>query len=66
MRVVFGDARARAALEPAGIRTPRIADYFATLIDYAETAKWGKSPLTREEARERREDAPLRSAAVPA
>jgi thioester reductase-like protein len=53
MDVVFDDARARAALEPAGLRPPRIGDYFATLMGYAEEAKWGKAPLTREEARER-------------
>ncbi|MEA2311368.1 MAG: hypothetical protein QOE28_1336, partial [Solirubrobacteraceae bacterium] len=53
MKVVFDDARARALLGPAGIHAPRLADYFSTLIDYAETARWGKKPLTREEARER-------------
>jgi thioester reductase-like protein len=52
MQVVFDDARARALLGPAGIRAPRLADYFSRLIDYAEAAKWGKRPLTREEARE--------------
>jgi thioester reductase-like protein len=53
MRVVFDDARARALLAPAGIRAPRLADYFGALIDYAEAARWGKRPVTREEARER-------------
>jgi thioester reductase-like protein len=53
MEVVFDDARARAALAPAGIRPPRLAEYFHTLIDYAEAARWGKRPMTREEARER-------------
>jgi thioester reductase-like protein len=53
MRVVFDDARARKVLAPAGIRAPRLADYFGTLIDYAEATRWGKRPITREEARER-------------
>jgi thioester reductase-like protein len=53
MEVVFDDARARALLEPAGLRVPRLETYFDTLIDYAEAARWGKRPVTREEARER-------------
>jgi nucleoside-diphosphate-sugar epimerase len=53
MEVVFDDTRARAALGPAGIRPPKIADYFQTLIDYAEATRWGKRQMTREEARER-------------
>jgi len=53
MQVVFDDARARAVLGPAGIRPPRLADYFGALIDYAELARWGKRPVTREEARAR-------------
>jgi len=53
MHVVFDDRRARALLEPAGIRPPRLAEYFGTLMDYAEAARWGKRTLTREEARER-------------
>jgi thioester reductase-like protein len=53
MDIVFDDARARALLSPAEIRCPRLHDYFDTLMDYADTARWGKSPLTREEARER-------------
>jgi nucleoside-diphosphate-sugar epimerase len=53
MQVVFDDSRARAVLGPAGIRAPRLDAYFPRLIDYAEAARWGKRPLTREEARER-------------
>jgi long-chain acyl-CoA synthetase len=53
MKVVFDDTRARAVLGPAGISAPRLESYFGTLIDYAEAAKWGKRPVTREEARER-------------
>jgi thioester reductase-like protein len=53
MDVVFDDTRARALLGPARIRCPAFRDYFDTLMDYADTARWGKTPLTREEARER-------------
>jgi thioester reductase-like protein len=53
MELVFDDSRARAVLEPAGIRPPRLADYFGRLMDYAELAKWGKRSMTREEAHER-------------
>lgn len=53
MEVVFDDARARALLEPAGIRAPRLETYFDTLIDYAEAVRWGKRAVTREEAGER-------------
>ena len=53
MELVFDDARARAVLEPAGIRSPRLPDYFGRLMDYAELVKWGKRSMTREEAHER-------------
>ncbi len=58
MRVVFDDSRAREVLEPAGIRAPRLADYFGHLIDYAEAARWGKRTMSRQAARERMEPAP--------
>jgi hypothetical protein len=48
----FDDARARAVLAPAGIRPGRVAEYFDTLVDYAERARWGRSPLSRAAARE--------------
>jgi thioester reductase-like protein len=57
MEVVFDDTRARAALGPAGIRPPRLTEYFGTLVDYAEAVRWGKRSMTREEARERVTDA---------
>jgi thioester reductase-like protein len=53
MELVFDDARAHAVLEPAGIRPPRLQDYFGRLMDYAEAVRWGKRQMTREEARER-------------
>ena len=52
MDVVFDDTRARAALDPAGIRVPRLFDYFARLMDYAQWARWGKRGMSREQARE--------------
>jgi thioester reductase-like protein len=52
MEIVFDDARARAVLEPAGIRPPRLTDYFGRLIDYAEAVRWGKRQMKRDEARE--------------
>jgi thioester reductase-like protein len=58
MKVVFDDSRAREVLEPAGIRAPRLADCFGALIDYAEAARWGKRPMSRQAARERMEPAP--------
>ena len=50
MDMVFDDSRARALLGPAGIRCPHLTDYFPRLIDYAQQTRWGKSPMTREEA----------------
>jgi thioester reductase-like protein len=50
MDVVYDDARARAVLGPAGIRCPRLTEYFGTLMDYAEQTRWGKRPLIREDA----------------
>jgi thioester reductase-like protein len=57
MKVVFDDSHAREVLEPAGIHATKLADCFGNLIDYAETARWGKRPMSREEARERLEPA---------
>jgi long-chain acyl-CoA synthetase len=57
MKVVFDDAHAREVLEPAGIHAPKLADYFGHLIDYAEVARWGKRPMSRQAARERLEPA---------
>jgi thioester reductase-like protein len=52
IKVVFDDARSRALLEPAGIAPPPLADYFGRLIDFAQSARWGKRPIGRTEARE--------------
>jgi len=53
INVVFDDPRARELLRPAGIAPPQLHDYFARLMEYAETAAWGKRGLTREDARDR-------------
>jgi len=53
MRLVFDDARARGVLGPAGIEAPALRDYFGTLMEYAETARWGKRGISREAARAR-------------
>jgi len=47
----FDDRRARSLLEPAGIATDEFEAYFPAIIDYAQRARWGKTPLTREGAR---------------
>jgi thioester reductase-like protein len=57
MEVVFDDAHAREVLAPAGIRATPLAECFGNLIDYAETARWGKRPMSRQAARERLEAA---------
>ena len=45
-------APARCSARPASARRGS-TEYFGTLIDYAEEARWGKRAMTREEARER-------------
>jgi len=49
MEVVFDDTRTRELL---GLRAPRLPDYFDTLMDYADRAKWGKRGTSRDAARE--------------
>jgi len=45
------DSRARELLEPLRVAPPPpLREYFATLIEYAERARWGKAHLTREAA----------------
>jgi thioester reductase-like protein len=41
--VRFDAARARAALEPAGLLPPELPAYFGELMDYALRTNWGKS-----------------------
>lgn len=44
---IFDDTRARARLEPAGIRVSPLADYLERLLDFATRTRWGKRPLSR-------------------
>jgi nucleoside-diphosphate-sugar epimerase len=50
MEVVFDDTNTR---EQLGIEAPRLRTFFDALMDYADTTRWGKRAMTREEARER-------------
>jgi long-chain acyl-CoA synthetase len=50
MDMVFDDSHARELFGPAGIACPHLSDYFPRLIEYAQTTRWGKSPMTREQA----------------
>ena len=50
MEVSYENTRARDRLEPAGIAVPPIETYFARLVDYANRAEWGRSPVTRAQA----------------
>jgi thioester reductase-like protein len=52
MEVIFDDSRARQLLHPAGIRCPKLSEYFPVLMEYAARARWGKTGMTREEAQE--------------
>jgi nucleoside-diphosphate-sugar epimerase len=47
IRTVFDDSRARARLEPAGIRVSPLPDYLERLLDFATRTRWGKQPLSR-------------------
>jgi long-chain acyl-CoA synthetase len=47
---VFDEARARARLDPAGIRVTPLCDYLDRLLDFATRSGWGKRPIPRAEA----------------
>jgi long-chain acyl-CoA synthetase len=47
---IFDDVRARARLEPAGIRVSPLAEYLERLLDFATRTRWGKRPVSRVEA----------------
>jgi thioester reductase-like protein len=49
LRVRFDDRHTRAVLEPSGVRTEPFHHFFDALMDYAERAEWGRSPLTPHE-----------------
>jgi thioester reductase-like protein len=50
MRVRYDDARARAILEPRGIRPAPLSSYFDRLMDYAQAARWGRRAVARPRA----------------
>jgi thioester reductase-like protein len=50
--VKFDDSRTRRALYPHGVRPSRVSEYLDVLLAYAQRARWGKRPESRERARE--------------
>jgi thioester reductase-like protein len=46
----FDDHHARELLDPLGIRATPLREYFDTLVDYAEAADWGRTPIGRARA----------------
>jgi thioester reductase-like protein len=54
---IFDDSRTAALLGPTDIRPARLPACFGALMDYADAAGWGKSPMTREAAGRRVEPA---------
>jgi long-chain acyl-CoA synthetase len=47
---VFDEARARAQLDPAGIKVSPLCDYLERLLDFATRSRWGKRPIARADA----------------
>ena len=50
-RVVYSDGRTRRRLGRAGIEPGAVESYFDRLIDFAERARWGRTTISREQAR---------------
>jgi thioester reductase-like protein len=50
--VRFDDRRARKLLDPLGIRPVPMDKHFGAMVDFAETARWGKNPISRARAAE--------------
>ena len=46
----FDDHRARELLDPVGICATPVSEYFDTMIDFAEAAHWGRTPIGRARA----------------
>lgn len=51
MRVAYSNERARRRLERAGIASAPVESYFDRLLSYAQRARWGRDPISREQAR---------------
>lgn len=50
LRVRYDVTRAQAALGPAGIAPPALPDYFERLVQFAESAQWGRRQVSRVDA----------------
>jgi long-chain acyl-CoA synthetase len=50
LRLRFDDRRARALLDPLGIRATPIAEHFDEIVDFAVAAGWGRRPISRLQA----------------
>jgi thioester reductase-like protein len=50
---MFDDSRTQALLGASEVRRTRLVDCFGALMDYADLAGWGKTPITREAAARR-------------
>ncbi len=46
----FDDRDARKVLDPLGIGATPVSEYFDTMIDFAEAAHWGRTPIGRARA----------------
>ena len=47
----FDDTRARATLDPLGVRRAPLDAYFGRLVDFAKRTRWGREPISRHRAR---------------
>jgi long-chain acyl-CoA synthetase len=50
VRAEFDDTRAQEILGAQGIRAVPLGEYFGALLDYANQTRWGRNPVTREQA----------------
>lgn len=67
LRLSYDTTRAERELARAGIRVPRLRDYFDRLVEFALASEWGRRRLTRVDVARRSQTAERRPApAVPA
>jgi thioester reductase-like protein len=59
----FDDRQARTLLGDRVPAPPSLAEYFETIVDYAQRAEWGRTPMTRSAAASRRREPALAHAA---
>jgi nucleoside-diphosphate-sugar epimerase len=55
MGVRYRRDRAARALDPAGLRPPRLESYYRRLLDYAISSNWSRNPLPRPHSTRQRE-----------